>query len=127
MAGSNHSCALTARHNRAAAYDDVMGKLRPALQSALRQYFAITSSAMVFPTVRVTAPPVTEDVFSPAPEVELRGVKYLRNWPLGATSAWRARVAHIQKPVSFDISPVYGYLPRQASSPPTPKHGAAGL
>jgi len=53
-----------------------MGTHRPTLQSALRHHFRHHRlDAMVFPTVRVTAPPVTEDVFSPGPEVELRGRK----------------------------------------------------
>ena len=62
----------------AAAYDHVMSKLRPALQSAVRDHFRKHRiAAMVFPTVRMTAPLVTHDVFSPAPEVELRGHKVL--------------------------------------------------
>ena len=62
----------------AATYDHVMSKLRPALQSAVRDHFRKHRiAAMVFPTLRMTAPLVTQDVFSPAPEVELRGHKVL--------------------------------------------------
>ena len=62
----------------AAAYDHVMSKLRPALQSAVRDHFRKHRiAAMVSPTVRITAPLVTQDVFSPAPEVNLRGHKVL--------------------------------------------------
>jgi mandelamide amidase len=68
----------------AATYDDVMGKLRPTLQSALRDHFRHHQlDAMVFPTVRVTAPPVTEDVFSPGPQVELNGRKVLPQLAFG--------------------------------------------
>jgi mandelamide amidase len=82
-----------APHVPATAYEDVISNVRPALQSAVRHYLRQHRlDAMVFPTVRITAPPVTQDVFSPAPELELRGRKvapqlaFGRNVSLGSAA-----------------------------------------
>jgi mandelamide amidase len=77
----------------AAAYHRAMKDLRPALQTAVQHHLRQHRlDAMIFPTVRVTAPPVTREVFSPAPRVELRSrsvppqLAFARNISLGSAA-----------------------------------------
>jgi mandelamide amidase len=77
----------------AAAYNLAINDSRPALQSAVQRHLHQHRLAtMIFPTVRVTAPLITADVFSPAPEVELNGrrvapqLAFARNISLGSAA-----------------------------------------
>jgi mandelamide amidase len=66
--------AFPSSANSVEAYKHAQSTLRPALRDIYHCYFRQHQlSAVVFPTVRVPAPPITSDVVSPAPDVDLNG------------------------------------------------------